>query len=1068
KEQHRALSLLRQQTPISGGRYLWNILRPRAGRRQPTARLKALSVGDEIVLQFVTPSPAVPATQNILLGPYGETRAMSTLNLDRSLYMGRGLGQVHFLAPTSILTDSKAAAELLLRHRISLAGRTGLIDEMVSFFNKQGTKVFEVAQFSYPGMGPDSPVASLVIPTGVDPRTVFQFMDKWQRHIRDKLTHLSSALQQTGQVAHKIKAYKAFLHGYYGIPLEQQEAQNLLEVAPPGAVKSATVFYTDMSLRTTSSIDVASSLLKGVAVSALKLRTMAFEPGNPLVKVASQLLEEQTGFALKGSRILPPPYLRRFAETLTGRIDKNAPILKPIGLGQFELQNTVAGLQAGTIFHAPQTTIREAAGVPIEDLKGTLFDPRLLRSGAVVELPEAIEIGTSRKAIRTKYAPLPHQKLLDLVGDRIKYRSDSRAGVLARALAALSREGKLDTPVAVPGEKKLTSVSDHLAFAYQQILKGGGLGGYIREGAKVRLPGFSARISQLPKRMLPPGSNPFVSYLTEAGFEEFLSKKYGARSKKAEALRARMKQQGYLYTFLSANPAQTSTHAILTRTEILRDVHRGNARRGAVELIMDPYTYSLVDRDLDQDTIDVILAEEFSESSVRKAGYPTKGAYQDALTEFYMEQQEKLRKDYEERWLKGAAKGGQEEASTFVREIERAILEGQPPPELTGELIESSLGPKIAASVPFTVMRAAKSLLLDTIHATSKEELFQALTEAGADVSGLTDEVLSALRAVDDESAAAAQELLRTYHQSGIAKSGKALPAMNELTSSIVALLGQSGQAQKMSLESMVNETTRIFTEFFKSAEDLGLDVKYGKAAAILDKSDAVSAGKLMGKVFGTTFFALNRAFPGKYNTFVTYLEKLGSTPEKAVQAILGSSDAASAFVDVEAHEALDDLRADLSDVQPPPPAKSVIDDATDRAKRILDKHSRAIKIGAIALGAYAGINLLLGSDEEEELTPPPLQPYGGSPLPPSPDLSRPTDTGPSNIPVLPRRLARISPEHPAPLPAHTARHSFGDINPGYFSTSVTNTIKDERNPLSKVLIANRMRQIESSDFVRD
>jgi len=998
-------------------RVLEQIIRGRAALSQ------AVFTEDAIQLKFATRAFTGSRSDSILLGPLGSLRA--TVNGfvgGRISKLMRSIGADFIMSAENL--KGAAPADLITQHRISLVQREGALDELVGFFNSQRDG-FRLAPSSVPG------VRTLVMPSGVTKDEVLKFTELFKTHlVKTAAEHLDKD---------RTRRTLKIIRGYDGIRASGNVIRKIASIGMKGITSASRLFLTDIHLRSDAS-DV--NRLNNVRWNASHInqykQSLAATgiSGNSVSRFLEQAMARATGFSLSKG-VLNPGRLGFIGQAMTGQLPSDAYILRLGANKQFFDQHGTA--------YSFLPKVGSGHVLTPESLKGTIYDTNYSDRQFFIDFGQAERFsvrGRKETQVSTRYLPVPN--LRKILGVKVgpggaHVSSSSLAGKVFRAIRAYSSEGNLDVVHTLKTGGRY-SVRDTISAAMDKLISS--IPG--KKGLAKSLTTFSIKES-VNARLLgkaPTGNltDAFIAELDSRQFAEWAHVKFG--KEKAQKFLA-MAENDALYGFVRADPMQKGGHAAIIKYKL---INRGRNPNAKMDVALDPYLVSRLNRDVDKDAVRLLLFDQISAKDL----------------ELDFNQQVAAHAVDFNTYLKNLSNTKAPSINGILTNFIESATKGF---QQSSDTLTAHLGMKMNASLGYTLSKAPESILNRALEAKSPEDLINILTSRGVDRNSINDEIIKALTEQSKDKTAAAIELFQSFKQAGV-KKGAVKTAMYDLIEEVTGLMERI-RSGSSNLSEAIDVSSKVFTNFFQqiAGEDL---IRPSSAAKFLTDNIPESAGKLVGETYGRAFFAVS-SLRGKVSDALSMTranapdtkEILGATLEADQTSLLDDVMGESTVGDEVLESSTQKLRASLSSR-----AGEFIGTQLGNARNFLRSDGGRLALwGAGLLGAYSLFSAM--TSNPDELAPPPLQlNQTSAPLPPPPMLQQPMDYGIQNVPQLDQKIARISPTHPAHMPRQSKIRHYTRHSPGYPSANINGRIEDDTSSMNSAIISQRMKHIANSDFV--
>lgn len=1014
KRREIARELFRNKSKVQK-RALEQIVRSRAALSQ------AIFTEDAIQLKFATRRFTTSRSDSLLFGPLGSLR--TTINGyvgGRMSKLMKAIGADYVMSAENL--KGMAPADLITQHRISVIQREGALDELVGFFNSQRDG-FRLAPSNVPG------VRTLVMPTGVTKDEVLKFTQLFRHHL------VKTAAENLDK--DRTRRTLKILRNYDGIRISGNIIKKIASIGMKGITSASRLFLTDIHLRSDAA-DV--NRLNNVKWNASHISQYkqslagAGLQGNSVSRFLERKMYEATGFSLSRG-VLNPGRLGFIGQALSGNLPTGAHVLK---LGANKQLIDQHGASYGFL-----PKVGSGHLLTPESLKGTIYDPAFSDRQFFIDFGQAERFtvrGRKEGQISTRYLPVPN--LRQVLGVKVtsggaRVSSSSLAGRVFRAIRAYTSEGNLDAMHTLKTGGRY-SIRDTVSSAISDLLNK--IPG--KKGLAKALTTFSIKESVnarlLGKAATGDLTEAFTAELDSAQFAEWARIKFG--QEKADKFLAIAKNDA-LYGLVRADPMQKGGHAAIVKYKL---INRGGSPSAKMDVFLDPYLVSRLNRDVDKDAVRLLLFDQISA---------------DDLGRDFQDQVVAHAADFNT-YLKNLANTKAPSINGIVTNAIDTALKGV---EQSSDTLTAHLGMKMNASLGYTLSKAPEALLNKALEAKSPEDLIDILTSRGVDRNSISEEVIRALTEQSKDKTKAAIELFQSFKQAGV-KKGLVKTAMYDLIEEVTGLM-ERVRAGSGTLSEAINLGSKVFTNFFQqiAGEDL---VRPSSAAPFLTDNIPESAGKLVGETYGRAFFA-TAALKGKVADAVAMSRASAPDTKDIISSTLDDSSliddiiGESTIGEEAAETSTQKLRASLSSR-----AGEFIGTQLGKARNFLSTDGGRLALwGAGLLGAYSIFSAM--TSNPDELTPPPLQVNNSSaPLPPPPMLQQPMDYGIQNVPQLNQKIARISPSHPAHPPKPSKIRQYNTYRPGYASANINGRIEDDTTSMNSAVISQRMKNIANSDFV--
>jgi len=411
-------------------------------------------------------------------------------------------------------------------------------------------------------------------------------------------------------------------------------------------VKGVRVFTVGGSIRSDFMMDI--NVMKSARITPSKLRNLAlgsrmhgFE--NPMDDVVYRAFAR--GLHGRGLSIDPKSMdlllgdkhmARKFAESLTGKnISPNEDLVirhsaDGLKIGNKSLKALPDLAELGYTKALPGTP-----GLPIANLKGTIFDKEFAKSGVLwLDMGEKAEARVTSKGVRIgRYIPLPVGYLRSSMtgpNGRVLIGKTHPAYVYGQIQKLLegSPEMLLDSKHAKYHSEEARQLRNHFFDLVDQattntLVKLSGKHGLFEKKSTLLVPS-SFRTRLIPNR----SGNTYAQwddvdklFTIEVGEHELkdvlhrryakdgmLAKKGGWKSKNLNNFMESVNKHGYGYAVIGADPMQRPEHASLVKIKMVKDL-KGNAKYGQLNVQADPRLLRMLERDVDRDAVFLYLTQ---------------------------------------------------------------------------------------------------------------------------------------------------------------------------------------------------------------------------------------------------------------------------------------------------------------------------------------------------------------------------------------------------------------------------------------------------------------------------
>lgn len=838
-------------------------------------------------------------------------------------------------------------------------------------------------------------------------------------------------------------------------------------------------FYTDVFMRLDADLDI--NPLKAIRITNQQYETYgrsftsaAERVRDPLAAGLRRLMIGQTGISQHGARPkLAGTSFSRFIDPLldSSKVSPSAVIAELEG-ADYVLKQVPSELadryKVGQKLHVPKPG--KESPWSRGSLAGTVFDPELTKQGMYIRLQDDIKLTKGKKDIvfNRPLLNIPHDDLLPIRSkEDVIISSTHPAFKYATSLRKYREDRKAGAPL----------IAETIEDTLKKIT---GKEGYLAKSTSFKVPtGFRARIQgflpgeigRLPSLKEIAGSkeaveNVFTGDVYLGQMEEMIRLKYKGR-KQARLLskvRKAADTNGYLMSFLRADPMQRADHMMYLRLRVLKKERARSfeqlGARGVTDIRLSPYVLHMLERDTDKDVINIGMLLAGKGEMLADSG-------EEARAFKSWEEQTRRHRSYLRKWRQKVEEGAikfspNETVDPFLEATKIDKLRGlldSGTVALTKEGISAHMGMKISASFGYTLTKQPRRLLSYAINEAGNQNyaanLRRVLMDVGVPEERLTAEVLSPLTSLSADKLVAADNLYQAVMQSGVAKAGSK-EFQSPLADAFLEI-GNNAAQNKSNVVESVRKATSAFEQLFADPEMLA-KLKEGSAGHYITGSGS-TATNILGEVYGTLIHASAKMGPTIFD------------PAIAQGAVSDPTRVLGMFGDIPYDEVMSTAAA--ASPSTPQIEKTLVEgmgDALTNAKSSLSDFIRsdAGKLalwGAGAIGAFAFIRGLGGS----EIEPPAFQPpYQGAPLPAPPMVEMPQDREPpqiSNISMRP--VAKMKMGHPPAIKSMPRPINYSPISRpavGYANNTDLHIV-DKTSSISQHQIAMRMRQLSERDF---